>query len=289
MKEKDLLAMNLQFFAEGDEAEAEGANETEAADQSQETAEGTETVSNEGEQTEEAAEPQTQSPETNAAFANMRRQMEAANRRLADIDAMYAQQFGQYTNPETGQPIRSAKDYMDAMAAQQRVQAREQLKANNIDPSLIDNMIANSPAVRQAEAATAELNGIRAQQMIEADYIEVLKFDPSLSSKEDILNDPSYVSVVDYVRTHPGMRFSDAYKLVNFDRLSNSKSEAAKQSAINQVKSKNHLATGAALNVGTAPEDIPANMLETFKERFPEKSDKELKALYNQVIKSQKG
>ena len=54
--ERDLLAMNLQFFADDEGVEGEGANETETAEQSNE-AEVTETssVGNPGE-TEEAAE-----------------------------------------------------------------------------------------------------------------------------------------------------------------------------------------------------------------------------------------
>ncbi len=281
--ENGLLSYNLQFFADEGEA-SEGATETEIADQSEDEGEVTETE-NEGEN-EEVTEPQTQSPETNAAFANMRRQLEAANRRLADTDAMFARQFGKYTNPETGQPIRSAQDYSEAMAAQERINAREQMQQNGIDPNMIDNLIANSPAVREAQAVTAELNNYKVQQMMEADFAEVMKFDPSMSSKEDILNDPSYGVAVDYVRSHPGTRFSDAYKIVNFDRLSSSKEAAVKQQTINQVKGKNHLATGAAINVNDTEEDIPANMVSQFKDMFPEKSMKELKALYNNTIRN---
>lgn len=289
--DRDLMAMNLQFFAdEGEGAEGEGVNETETAEQSG-TAEGTNDETSETSGTEEVAEPQSevQSREANAAFASMRRELEAAKRQQTEIDAMYAQQYGHLVNPETNQPIRGARDYFEALAAQERLNAKAQLQQANVDPELIDKMIQNSPVIRQAEAATAELNNIRAQQMLEEDFREVLKLDPSLASKDDIINSDSYTAVCDYVANHPGIRFSDAYKLVNFDRLSSSRTEAAKQATINQVKGKNHLATGAGLNVGGGMEDIPANMLETFKERFPEKSDKELKALYNTVLKAQKG
>lgn len=275
----ETLGMNQQTEAE--EAQEVGVNETEAADQS------TEGVSNETETTsvtEEAAEPQRQSKETNAAFASMRRELEAARRQQAEIDAMYARQYEGYVNPETGAPIRSARDYAEAMEAQARIQAKEQLQQANIDPKLIDNMINNSPAMRQAKAATAELNSIRARQMMDEDFKEVLRLDPTMNSQEDIVHSESYPAVVDYVRRHPGTRFSDAYKLVNFDRLSSSKGEAAKQAAINQVKSKNHLSTGAAVNVDSSAEDIPATQLEMYKEAFPDKSMAELKALYNKAL-----
>ena len=289
--ERDLLAMNLQFFADDEGVEGEGANETETAEQSNE-AEVTETssVGNPGE-TEEAAEPQPQeqSKEANAAFASMRRELEAARKQQNDIDAMYAQQYGHLVNPETNQPIRGARDYFEALAAQERMNAREQLKQANVDPNLIDNMIKNSPVIRQAEAATKELNSIRAQQMLEEDFKEVLRLDASLSCQEDIYKpENNYSAVVDYVSTHPGMRFSEAYKLVNFDRLASSRTEAAKQAAINQVTGKNHLSTGASLNVNDSEEDIPANLVEQYKELFPEKSMKELKSLYNKTLSSRK-
>ena len=281
--ENDLMTMNLQFFAEdGESAEGTGEKEAEVAEQPESAAEEAETE-NEG-VNEEVAEPQVQSAETNAAFANMRRQLEAANRRQQQIDAMYAQRFGNYTNPETGQPIRSAADYAAAMEAQQRLQTRQQLKDANIDPGIIDQMIENSPAIRQAKAATAELNSIRANQMMEEDFKTVLALDPTKQSQEDIINDESYAAVVDMVARTPGLRFSDAYKLVNFDRLSNSKGAAAKQAAINQIKGKNHLSTGASLNVGDTGEDIPANVVEMYKESFPGKTMAELKALYNKAI-----
>lgn len=283
MKEKEMLAMNLQFFAE-DESESEGANETEPAEQSDVESEG----SPEGETHEEAAEPQFDTNRANAAFASMRRELEAAKRSQQEIDALYARQYGGYTNPETGQPIASARDYFEAMEAQERMQARAQLKENNIDPRMIDNMIANSPAVRQAKAATAELNSYRASRMMDEDFKKVLSLDPTKTSEEDILNDPSYLSVVGYIETHPGTRFDEAYKIINFERLADSRGAAAKQSVINQVKSKNHLSTGASIDVQDSDEEIPASMVEKYKEAFPEKSMKELKALYNKTLKSRR-
>lgn len=280
MRNKNLLTMNLQFFAEGEVEDAEVAETVEQPEGEEAEAEEVEDTGD----TEEPAEPQFQSDEANAAFARMRRENEALRRQQVEIDAMYASAYGGYTNPETGQPIQSARDYAEAMAAQERMQMRQKLQENNIDPRVIDNMIANSPAVRQAQKATAELNSIRAKQLLEEDFNKVLKFDSSKSTQEDILNDPSYNAVVSYVETHPGMRFDEAYKLVNFDRLASLRGAAAKQAAINQVKSKNHLSTGTSVEVDNGQEDIPANLVSKFKEWFPEKSMKELKGLYNKTL-----
>lgn len=285
MKEKDLMfPINLQFFAEdlGDE----GANETEAAEQSVESESVSEGAEDSG--NEEVTEPQFDTERANAAFASMRRELEATKRQQQEIDAMYARQYGGYTNPETGQPITSAKDYFEAMEAQERMQMRAQLQESNIDPRVIDNMIANSPAVRQAQAVTAELNSYRATQMLNDDFKKVLAFDSTKQSEEDILNDPSYMSVIDYVQRHPGTRFDEAYKIVNFERLTSSKGDAAKQAVINQIKSKNHLSTGTSVDVGDSEDEIPASLVEHYKELFPEKNMKELKALYNNTLKARR-
>ena len=280
MEKQNLLAMNLQFFAEeGDSADVTEAEIVEQPE-GEETAEAT--SEEETGEAEETTEPQFQTEKANAAFANMRRELEASRRQQQEIDDMYARQYGQYTNPETGQPIRSARDYFDAMAAQERVNARAQMQEKGIDPRVIDNMILNSPAVREAQAATQELNNMRAQQRLEADYKEILALDSSLNSVEDILNDPAMPIMAQKVAA--GMSLVDAYKIVNFDKISGLKGQAAKQAAINSIKSKSHLSTGAALNVSDAEEDIPANMVEKFKDMFPEKNMKELKALYNKTI-----
>lgn len=284
MKEKNLLAMNLQFFAE--DSEDEGVNETETAEQSDFESEDAEPTGEEVQ--EEPAAPQFDTDRANAAFASMRRELEAARREQADIDALYARQYGGYTNPETGQPITSARDYFEAMEAQERMQARAQLQENNIDPRMIDNMIANSPAVRQAKAATAELNSYRASRMMDEDFKKVLALDPTKTSEDDILNDPAYLTVVNYIETHPGTRFDEAYKIVNFERLADSRGAAAKQAVVNQVKSKNHLSTGTSIDVQDSDEDIPPTMVEKYKEMFPEKSMKELKVLYNKTLKSRR-
>ena len=285
---KNLIELNLQYF--GEEGESSGENETVVAEQSTEetTVESTSETETEGE-TEDTATPQTQSAETNRAFANMRREAEAAKKAQADMDRMFAEQFGQYTNPETGQPIKSAKDYLDAMAAQERAKAKEELRANNINPELIDNLIANSPIVKQAEAAAEELNQYRVRQQMNEDLHKILALDKSFDSVEALMQSPIMNDVVAFVESHPGIRADEAYKIVNYDRALTSNTAAAKQAAINSIKGKNHLATGTALNVDDTAEDIPAGQLEMYKDAFPGKPIKELKALYNKALSARKG
>ena len=127
-----------KFFDEGDglTGSEESVTMTEAAEQSTEdnaedeqsvySSEETDADSHEGE-SEEADSANQQSAEENAKYAAMRRRAEAeAEKRYAskqaELDRQFASMFGQYTNPETGEPIRTAQDYFNAMQAQQAIQ-----------------------------------------------------------------------------------------------------------------------------------------------------------------------
>lgn len=287
---KDFTELNLQFFAEDaetdtgvtdpDTADLEGEVETSDVSETEDT-EVTETPD------ENDAEPvQQQTPEQNRIFANMRRRAEeeARNKYQAEqarIDAMYAEKFKGYVNPETGAPIMSAADYVEAMAAQDRMEAKQQMRDAGVDPGIIDKAIANSPLMQQAQAAIEMSNQMQSQKMIEEDMRNIIAFDPSVSSQQDIVSQDNFGDVVEYCNSHPGMRLADAYKLVNFDRLSSIKTQAAQQQAINQAKSKGHLSQTSGLADQDKTSDIPDGVLSQWKEWFPEKSMKELKALYN--------
>lgn len=274
---KELLPLNLQFFGE-----TESVNESEAAEPT-----GEEAVPETGVNEAEPAEQQT--PEQNAAYAAMRRKAEAdAQRKYQSeqqrLDAMYAKRFEGLTNPETGQPIRTPAEYLEALDAQDRLQAKEEMQQAGIDPSVIDRAIANSPIVREAQAAMDQLNQIQSQRMIEEDIRTVIQFDPSVNNEQDILSQENFGDVMDYVTSHPGMRFAEAYKLVNFDRLASQRATAAKQQTINQAKSKGHLSSPAGLSNDDNSVDIPPEKLEMWRDFFPDKSAKELREMYNKSI-----
>lgn len=274
-----MLEMDLQFFAE------EGSETPEAAAPETSEAEGTESSTGE----EESATTQ-QTAEQNHVFAEIRRRAEADAQkkyeaRLAAIDREYAQRFKGYTNPETGAPIQSAADYVEAMAAQERAQARSQMQEAGIDPEMLDRAIANSPAVRRAEEIEKQNQRFQAQSMIDEDMRAIIDFDPTIGSAQDVMAQENFQDVVMYCQQHPGTRLSDAYKLVNFDRISEARLQAGKQAAINQAKGKSHLQTTTVTSDSDKSEDIPADQVAKWEQCFPDKTPKERRALYNKVIK----
>ena len=241
-------------------------------------------------QSEEAEPANQQSPEDNARYAAIRRRAEAeAERRFAAqqaaIDAKYKQMFGNYKNPVTGKPIESAADYAEAMAAQARQQQEAQLKEAGLDPQMINRAVEqevqNSPVIRQAQEVLQAQQQSEANRMIAEDVENIHKIDPTVNGLEDLKAQDNFHDVIQYVQTHAGVRLSDAYKLINFERLSKQKQQAAQQSAINQAKSKGHLNAAAGLAGNVEGVDIPENELAQWREWFPEDSDKDLRKLYN--------
>ena len=292
MKNNTLLPLNLQFFAEdeGDNVSPEVVDPDEVEDGYEDGEIPEEDETEEGEEADTTDQPEhVQTAEENANYASIRRKAEAdARRRFEDqqriIDAQYAQMFQGYTNPETGLPILSASDYIAAMAAQERQTAQAKMAEAGIDTISLNRLIENNPTVIQAKQAIASINEQNADRMVQEDLENILAIDPEIGSIEAVPQTEGYANAVQYAVEHPGIRLSEAYKLVNFDRLANSKTAAAKQAAINAQKSKEHLSKTAGIAGNDNSQDIPVNELETWKEWFPDKSDKELRKMYNKAI-----
>ena len=220
----------------------------------------------------QATEPQV---DVNAIAAAARRKAEAE---MKARDAEYARRFGNLVNPKTGQPIRSERDYLAALDAQEELKAKEQLKQSGVDPNLLDSFIANNPAVRQAQAVMAQAQQQATIGQINADVAELGKLDPSIVSLETVPPDVIRMSM------ERQMSLVDAYKIVNFGQVNSSQQAAIQQAAINQAKGKSHLNPVNGVAVQDNSVDIPQSELARWKAYFPEKSAEELKKLYNDTL-----
>lgn len=255
-----------------------GVNESEPAEQTVEETEVTET--------EEAKVEETKEPELdrNAIYADARRKAEAeAKRKQSAIDAQFAEKFKDYKNPVTGKSIESAQDYFDAISAQEQLATKRQLANKGLDPELIEKAVNNSPAIKEANRVLAEQKMKEVKDYIDKQIEEVGKIDSDIKSVEDIEKSDRYPDILRYVK---GNRLSivDAYKLVYADKLNEKKTAAVKQQAINNAKSQQHLtATEGGTNTDDL-KDIPQSQLSQWREWFPNKSDKELREMYNNSL-----
>lgn len=264
-----------------------GVNESEPAEQTEVSEEEVNEEGTTEETTEEVTEEVTeeQPEDRNAIFANMRRKAEAeARARQSALDRQYAEKFKDYKNPITGQPITSAQDYFDALAAQEQLQTKKTLTEKGIDPSIIDRAVNNNPAIKAANLVIAEQRLKDTKTYLDKQVEEVSKLDPDIKSAADIEKSERYPEVLRYVRDNR-LSIVDAYKLVYADKLNEKKTAAVKQQTINNAKSQQHLKSTEGGNGGAdGLVNIPESQLAEWKRFYPEKSAKELKEAYNRSL-----
>lgn len=276
------MKYNLQFFAE----EGTGAEVATPAELSETVDEGVNTEATEGNESPEGAQT---SPEENngvdmnAIYAQVRRKVEAETRRKQEArDAMVAQRYKDYVNPETGKPILTESDYWEAMEAQDRVNAKKELEDKGIDPKAIEQIINNSPRMKEAERMLADYHRREVEQLIEKDIAELNTFDPNITSFDTIPLE---------VRQHAqanNISLVLAYKDLNFGKVTQQKESAIRQTTINQLSGKAHLAPANGVVAADNLVDIPANEYDTWQRGFPNLSALELKKKYNSFLNSQK-
>ena len=214
----------------------------------------------------------------NAIAAAARRKAEA---QLKQRDAEFERRFGHLTNPKTGQPIRSEDEYLAALDAQEEIRAKEQLQEKGIDPTLLDNLIARNPIIRQAQEVMALNQQTQMVNRINADIAELGRLDPSITSLETVPQE-----VINLVMSNPERELTlvEAYKILNYGRVSSGQQAAITQQAINQAKGKSHLNPVNGVATPEEGAEIPASELEMCKDMFPGKSLSDLKKLYNKTL-----
>jgi len=231
---------------------------------------------------EEVKEPQ--SAEVNSQFAAARRKAEeeSANK-INGINNEFKRLFGNIVNPVTGKNIESYTDYIQAVEYQRKEATNKMLQEKGIEPSVIERLINESPTMRQAQQILEDNKKAEASRQLEADLKVLSAIEPSIKTIDDVANHPSYDKVLGYVQN--GLGLADAFKLANFDSLASKKSEAVKQAAVNQAKSKNHMETTNGVAVASetlAP--IPPGVLGKWRSAYPELSMEQLTKKYNDSI-----
>ena len=288
------LAMNLQFFADGDDVSGEN-SEVAELETTEETSINTD-VETEGslepdiDQTEtaEQVEETERNKEKDRIFAEARRIAEKKARedfekQQAKIDSEYAEKFKGITNPETGKPILSARDYIEAVEADKRVKVKADMENAGLDPSILEQLIAENPLVKQAQEFMTKVQQEKAEQELQADIKEISKFDSTIKSKDDLVKLENFEDIVKLVEK--GNSLVEAYKLANFDKLVSKKQSAAEQAAINQAKSKSHLQKTGGVADTSSLVDIPESEIGEWRKFFPELSASQLKEKYNKQMK----
>ena len=281
---KNLLDLDLQHFA--DEAEDAGENEVEEPATLQEDESSEDDESETGEENGDA-EPHEQSAEENAQYAAMRRRAEAEAQKKFDgimgaLNQRVSAMCNGVTHPVTGQPVTNVMEYFDALEIQERKAREEELKEKGLDPSYIDRAIASNPTVLQAQQILRHQQEAAAAMTIQNDFAEIQRIDPSIKSLEDV---PNLNEVVRYVERN-NVSIVDAYKVINYDILTQNTKNAGRQAAINQMRGKDHL---ASQNTGVATDnnddvEVPSEIMARMKAEG--KTEKQIKELFKKTVQN---
>ena len=259
-----------------------GGNESAPAEQTTPAAETQEDTAgeNEAEVADQPGADKQQSPEENAKFAAARRKAEqerdaaiaqARQQAQRSLDEAIAA-MGQ-TNPYTGRPIQTKAEW-DAWKAQERT--REVAESAGMSEQEFGNFVNNLPQVRAANAAAAAARQQQQKLILDEQISAINKLDPGIKTVADLMERPEYKQI--YANVQKGLSIVDAYKLVNFDSLTQSKAAGARQAALNSAAGKEHMAPTQSRGAGAVT--VPKDVKEMYRLYNPEATDAEIQAHY---------
>ena len=274
------MRFNLQYFADEEVAETVTTSEAEGANE-QTVAESDVTEGNVNETSEES--PVSEAVDKNAIYAQARRRAEAEVK--AKYDKMIQARFGEYQNAKTGQLITSVEDYCNAYDVQKQTELENRVTAQGVDLNDIRKLIDMNPDMQKAKALIAEQEDRAKADAFQRDVAELAKLDPSIKVGSTPLETlKSIPNEVIQFSMNSGYSLTDAYKVINYGKMTSQKADALRQEAINQAKGKEHMKPVNGVAVDDGMVEIPANELKTWRKFYPDLSDAELKKKYNNVL-----
>lgn len=243
-----------------------------------------------------AAETAGQSAEENAKYAAARRKAErerdeAIAAAKAEMQKQMDEAFASsgMVNPYTKKPITSKAEYDEYRAKYDEEQRSRVMRKSGMTEDEYNRFVENLPQVREAKEAKAEAERIttearerEARVRIDEQIREIGAIDPSIKSVEDLTKMENYDQF--YALVKKGNTLTDAFKLVNYDRLVSSSSAAARQAALNAANGKAHM--GRTSSRGQGAVAVPADVMEQYRFFLPDATDAEIQAHYQKYHRS---
>ena len=288
-----------------------GAEETEIAAPSEET--GTTTAAAQGEdeqeaaapaveETEECEQPQREVPEQepktdrDAQFAAARRKAEAerdaAIARAKEDAQKQVDEFFKTSglmNPYTGQPITTRAEYEAYRERFEADQKAKLMEKAGITQEEFQAFVQGLPEVRaarqakaEAEAAARQAREQEAKARVDEQLRQIQAIDPTVKELGDLAKLDTYPKLYDMVKR--GYSILDAYRLANYDTLTQRAAEASRKAAINSVQSKQHLKATESRGGGAIP--VPDSVLEEYRVLNPGATKEEIQKHYQSYMKN---
>ena len=288
-----------------------GAEETEIAAPSEET--GTTTATAQGaeeqeaaapavEETEESEQPQAEAPEQepktdrDAQFAAARRKAEAErDAAIAQAKEDAQKQVDEFfktsglMNPYTGQPITTRAEYEAYRERFEADQKAKLMEKAGITQEEFQAFVQGLPEVRaarqakaEAEAAARQAREQEAKARVDEQLQQIRAIDPTVKELGDLAKLDTYPKLYDMVKR--GYSILDAYRLANYDTLTQRAAEASRKAAINSVQSKQHLKATESRGGGAIP--VPDSVLEEYRVLNPGATKEEIQKHYQSYMKN---
>ena len=288
-----------------------GAEETEIAAPSEET--GTTTATAQGAEEQEAAapavegeedpeQPQTEVPEQepktdrDAQFAAARRKAEAErDAAIAQAKEDAQKQVDEFfknsglMNPYTGQPITTRAEYEAYRERFEADQKAKLMEKAGITQEEFQAFVQGLPEVRaarqakaEAEAAARQAREQEAKARVDEQLRQIQAIDPTIKELGDLAKLDTYPKLYDMVKR--GYSILDAYRLANYDTLTQRAAEASRKAAINSVQSKQHLKATESRGGGAIP--VPDSVLEEYRALNPGATKEEIQKHYQSYMKN---
>ena len=288
-----------------------GAEETEIAAPSEET--GTTTATAQGaeeqeaaapavEETEESEQPQAEAPEQepktdrDAQFAAARRKAEAErDAAIAQAKEDAQKQVDEFfktsglMNPYTGQPITTRAEYEAYRVRFEADQKAKLMEKEGITQEEFQAFVQGLPEVRaarqakaEAEAAARQAREQEAKARVDEQLRQIRAIDPTVKELGDLAKLDTYPKLYDMVKR--GYSILDAYRLANYDTLTQRAAEASRKAAINSVQSKQHLKATESRGGGAIP--VPDSVLEEYRVLNPGATKEEIQKHYQSYMKN---
>ena len=221
--------------------------------------------------------------ERDEAIAKARQEAQAEAQRTIDE----AFRSAGLTNPYTGQPITNKAEYDDYLNRFQQEQKETIQKKAGISQTQFQQFVNSLPEVRQAreaqaqaEKATLEARQAAAKVRIEEQMKEISALDPTIKEMKDLAKMPNYQQFYDLVKR--GNTFVDAYKLANYDTLTQRAADASRKAAVKAAASKEHLTTTAQRGQGSVT--VPVDIMQAYKELMPDATPDQIQKHYQKYL-----
>ena len=201
----------------------------------------------------------------------------------ADMAAFFAK--AQLKNTLTGEPITTMEQFNAWNEAYTADKLSRELAAGKLTPESLHKAIEDSPVVKKAQEIirNSEQEAQRRQQeqakaRIDADLLEIQKYDPAIKEVKDLLTMPNFPQFRDYV-INKGLSYKDAYFLVNRESMAAAQAQAARQQAASNARSKDHL--NAISIQGDGGVTVPPEELRMIRAWMPNATEAQIQAFYN--------